>query len=73
MSEARERLLREALRFIRAMTFDKCQYCMGSSRNQHNPACPLADLLAEAEVQCPACLYSPCRCLEINHREGTRP
>jgi hypothetical protein len=35
-----ERELR-LIELIRSMTFDKCPYCMGSSRNKHNPACPI--------------------------------
>lgn len=32
---------------IRAMTFDKCPYCLGSSRGRHNPMCPVDEALAE--------------------------
>ena len=34
---------------IRAMTFDKCPYCLGSSRNKHNPTCPVAEAIAAAQ------------------------
>jgi hypothetical protein len=44
----REMVLRKAVELIRGMAFYKCPYCLGSSRNKHNPTCPVAAWLEEA-------------------------
>lgn len=44
----------QLIELIRNMTFDKCPYCLGSTRNKHNPTCPVAYALADCSSAFPS-------------------
>jgi len=48
-----EARIAELERLIRSMTFDKCPYCLGSTRNHHNPTCPVEAALSAPSQETP--------------------